>query len=189
MSGKTKTESRPFPESPNGGSFAAMKTASPCLPVFLGALVASAALACGGAPANVSSPASGAGGGAERCLAYADAKRPRGPSEPDRISVKHILVKYDGAKSAPATITRTREQACLRAEEALNKLKEGASFADVVAQYSDESGAATREGSIGTIERGDVAAPFADAAFELKMKEVSEVVESPFGFHIILRVE
>ena len=77
-----------------------------------------------------------------------------------------------------ATITRTREQACLRAEEALTKLKEGMLFADVVAAYSDESGAATREGSIGTIERTDVAPPFADAAFELKMKEVSEVVES-----------
>jgi NIMA-interacting peptidyl-prolyl cis-trans isomerase 1 len=168
-----------------------MKAASPRFPVLLLGALAATTSACGGAPAGVSSPASAAGAGsaAERCLAYADAKRPRGPSEPDRITVKHVLVKYDGAKSAPPTITRTREQACLRAEEALNKLKEGASFADVVAQYSDESGAATREGSIGAIERGDVAAPFADAAFELKMKEVSEVVETPFGFHIILRVE
>ena len=103
--------------------------------------------------------------------------------------MKHILVKYDGAKNAPATITRTREQACLRAEEALTKLKEGASFAEVVATYSDESGAETREGSIGAIERGDVAPAFADAAFELHLKEVSAVVETPFGFHVIFRVE
>jgi NIMA-interacting peptidyl-prolyl cis-trans isomerase 1 len=165
-----------------------MRNALRCLPA-LGALVVSSIFACGGAPsAGASSPAAG-GGAAEQCLAFADAKRARTPSEPDRISVKHILVKYAGAKGAPDSITRTREQACLRAAEALAKLKDGASFADVVATYSDESGAATREGSIGAIERADVAPPFADAAFELKMKEVSEVVETPFGFHVILRVE
>ena len=71
----------------------------------------------------------------------------------------------------------------------MTQLKKGTAFADVVARYSDEEGAATREGSIGTIERADVAPPFADAAFELGPREVSEVVESPFGFHVILRVE
>lgn len=160
------------------------------LPIFLGAVVVVAGLACGGAsPSGVSSPASSTGTPGERCLAAADAKLARNSSEPDRISVKHILVKYEGAKNAPPTITRTREQACLRAEEALDKLKEGAAFAEVVAKYSDESGADTREGSIGTIERGDYAPAFADAAFQLKMREVSAVVETPFGFHVILRVE
>ncbi len=62
-------------------------------------------------------------------------------------------------------------------------------FAEVVALDTDEAGAETPEGSIGTIERADVAPAFADAAFELKMKEVSAVVETPFGFHLILRVE
>lgn len=126
---------------------------------------------------------------AEQCLAAADAKHQQKPDEPSRIGVKHVLVRFAGAKHAPETITRTREQACLRAEEALAKLKEGASFAEVVGQYSDESGAATREGSLGTIERTDVAPAFADAAFELQVKEVSAVVETPFGFHLILRVE
>lgn len=168
-----------------------MNDATRCLSISLCAVALSTTFACGGAaPAGAASTSASSGGSAaERCLAYADARRERKPSEPDRISVKHVLVKYGGAKGAPATITRTREQACLRAEEALARLKEGASFADVVAQYSDESGAATREGSIGAIERSDVAAPFADAAFELGVKEVSEVVETPFGFHLILRVE
>jgi NIMA-interacting peptidyl-prolyl cis-trans isomerase 1 len=147
-----------------------------------------ATFACGGAPSAGVSPASPSSA-AESCLASADARHGRKPTEPDRVSVKHVLVKYQGAKNAPASITRTREQACLRAEEALAKLELGTSFAEVVALYSDESGAATREGSIGAIEREDVAPAFADAAFELNVREVSAVVETPFGFHLILRVE
>jgi len=162
-------------------------------PVLLAVVVGT--LGCGGAPSAGATSAASAGSGstgegaAERCLASAGARRERKPSEPARVTVKHVLVKYAGSKRAPASITRTREQACLRAEEALAKLHEGVSFADVVSTYSDESGAATREGTLGTIERADVAPPFADAAFELKAGEVSQVVETPFGFHLILRVE
>ena len=149
---------------------------------------------CGGASASRgpsaekgASPSNA--GGVEACLANADARHERKPSEPTRITVKHVLVRYAGAKRAPATITRTREQACLRAEVALTKLHEGTSFADVVSAFSDESGAATREGSLGQVERGDVDPKFADAAFELAPGEVSQVVETGFGFHLILRVE
>ena len=98
-------------------------------------------------------------------------------------------MKYAGAKKAPATVTRTREQACLRAEEARSKLEQGMSFADVVGAYSEEPGAATRAGSLGPIERSTVVPPFADAAFELKAGEASHVVETDFGFHVILRTE
>ena len=169
-----------------------MKNASlRCCGRLHAAVIVSSAVACGGASAtasSVSAAPSGASAG-ERCIAAAGAQRERKSSEPDRIGVKHVLVRYAGAKRAPSSITRTREEACLRAEEALAKLKEGTYFADVVARYSDEDGAATREGSIGTIERADVAPPFADAAFELGLREVSAVVETPFEFHVILRVE
>jgi NIMA-interacting peptidyl-prolyl cis-trans isomerase 1 len=173
-----------------------MKSALRRHPVLLGALGVLATLGCGGAPAGGATPvtpsASGPSGGestADRCLAIADAKRERKPSQPNRITAKHVLVRYAGARRAPATVTRTREQACLRAEEALARLKGGMPFGEAVRTYSEESGAASREGSIGTIDRTDVAAPFADAAFELEAGEVSEVVETPFGFHVILRVE
>jgi NIMA-interacting peptidyl-prolyl cis-trans isomerase 1 len=172
-----------------------MKSASPLRSIFFGVFFASTACAGGGAASggasSATSSASTSGGesAAARCLAVAGAKRERKPSEPSRITAKHVLVRYAGAKRAPETVTRTREQACLRAEEALTKLKEGMSFAEVVRVYSEESGAATREGTLGTIERSDVAAAFADAAFELNAGEVSEVVETKFGFHLILRVE
>jgi len=126
---------------------------------------------------------------AGKCLAIADAKRERKPDEPSRITVKHVLVKWSGAKNAPAGLARTREDACLRALEARSKLEQGASFADVVKEYSDDPGAAAIEGLVGQIERRDVAAPFADAAFELARGEVSYVVETPSGFHVILRSE
>ncbi len=163
------------------------------------ALTTAAFLACvgcgAGAPAASATAAGGGGAGsggdtaAERCLAVAGAKRARRPDEPAKVTAQHVLVKYAGAKKAPATVTRTREQACLRAEEARAKLEQGSSFADVVNAYSEEPGAATRGGSLGPIERAHVVPPFADAAFELRAGEVSHVVETDYGFHVILRTE
>jgi parvulin-like peptidyl-prolyl isomerase len=156
-------------------------------------LLVSNALACGGeaAPSGIAAPATSptASTPAGRCLAIAGAKRERKPNEPAKIGAKHILVKYAGAKKAPATVTRTREEACLRAEEARAKLEQGAPFAEVVASFSEEPGATTREGSLGSIERSHVVPPFADAAFALAAGEVSHVVETDFGFHIIMRTE
>lgn len=173
-----------------------MKSALTRLPL---AIVLSLA-ACGGAASNAapnataaSTPeargAGGAGKAADRCLAVAGAKHERKPDEPSKITVKHVLVKYVGAKKAAEGVARTREQACLRAEEARSKLEQGTPFADVVRTYSEEQGAATREGTLGSIQRTDVVPPFADAAFELRSGEVSQVVETDFGFHLILRVE
>lgn len=124
-----------------------------------------------------------------RCIAIARGTRERRRDEPDKIVVKHVLVKFAGAKNASADIKRTRGEACLRALEARKQLQAGESFATVVAEYSDEPGAASRERSVGTIRRKDVAPPFADAAFELSPNEVSHVVETDFGYHVILRTE
>lgn len=150
--------------------------------------------ACGGSSSPPRAPVGGAGDAgaetpAQRCLAIAGAKREPPAGAPDRITVRHVLVKYAGAKKAAETITRSREEACLRALEAREKLEQGASFAEVVGAYSEEPGAATREGSLGAIERTDVVPPFADAAFELGRGDVSHVVETDYGFHVILRTE
>ncbi len=146
--------------------------------------------ACGGAAVETKPAASATDDSpAAKCLSVADATRTRKADEPSRVTVKHVLVKWTGAKNAPEGTTRTREAACLRAQEARAKLEQGASFADIVKEYSDEPGAATREGLVGQVERRDVNAAFADAAFELKIGEVSYVVESPSGFHVIMRSE
>lgn len=156
------------------------------------ALLIACAVACGGSqtPSRTQGEAASASDSpAAKCIATADAKRERRADEPEKVTVKHVLVKWSGSKRAPASITRTREDACLRAEEARAKLEKGASFGDVVKEYSDEEGAATREGMVGSVQRREVAPPFADAAFELHVGDVSYVVETDFGFHVIMCTE
>jgi parvulin-like peptidyl-prolyl isomerase len=86
-------------------------------------------------------------------------------------------------------VTRTRGAACLRAIEARDKIRGGADFVEVVKEYSEEPGAASRGGSVAGIERSMVVEPFADAAFELDISQMSDVVETAYGFHVILRTE
>lgn len=151
-----------------------------------------AALACGGST-NKPPVSDGADSPLEtpesRCLALAAGTRQQKRNEPEKITVKHVLVSFAGAKNARPEIKRTRGDACLRALEARAQLQGGESFAKVVESYSDERGAATREGSVGSVTRKELSAPFADAAFELDRGEASHVVETEFGYHIILRVE
>lgn len=126
---------------------------------------------------------------ADKCLALATVQRERKPNEPAKIAVRHVLVKHKAAKNPVETVTRTREEACLRALEARDKILAGADFDTIVTEYSDEKGAAARRGLVGTVERAEVAPPFADAAFELSIGQMSDVVETDSGFHLILRSE
>lgn len=125
----------------------------------------------------------------QQCLATANVKRAKFSGEPAKVGVRHVLVKHEGSKNADAAIKRTRQEACLRALEALGKIRETGDFEAAVKEYSDEPGAATRSGSIGTIQRPEVAKPFADAAFELGVNQISDIVETESGFHIIMRYE
>lgn len=111
------------------------------------------------------------------------------PVGPMKIRARHIVVAYLGAERASPSIGRTRDQAFLRANEALRRAKSGDDFEGLVAEYSDEPGAAARGGDLGEFSRGQMVQSFSDAAFALQVGQISDVVESPFGFHIIERLK
>jgi peptidyl-prolyl cis-trans isomerase D len=94
----------------------------------------------------------------------------------------HILVKVDASASAA---DRTKAKA--KAESLLAELKKNpAAFADVARKNSDDPGSAEKGGDLDFFGRGGLAAkPLEDAAFALKPDELSGIVESEFGYHIV----
>ena len=119
-------------------------------------------------------------------------KPPTGPgsaagADEVRYGAKHILVAYKGSKRAAPEITRSKDEAKARAAEVVDKIKKGTKFDDLVKDYSDEPGAAARQGNLGRFRKGTMDPAFQAAVEKLKVDEASDVVESPFGFHVILR--
>jgi peptidyl-prolyl cis-trans isomerase D len=93
----------------------------------------------------------------------------------------HILIT--AAKSAPAA---EREKARARAQELLATVRKAPdSFAEVARKNSQDPGSAANGGDLDFFPRGGMVKPFEDAAFALKKGEISDVVESEFGYHII----
>jgi parvulin-like peptidyl-prolyl isomerase len=110
-------------------------------------------------------------------------------ARPEQVAAQHLLVMYDGSRSAPKSIKRTREEARARAFEALARIKAGEDFDKVVAAYTEEPGGAARHGDLGRFSPDQMVKPFSDAAFALDVGQVSTVIETPFGFHVIRRTE
>jgi parvulin-like peptidyl-prolyl isomerase len=111
------------------------------------------------------------------------------PAPEQSIGASHILIQYKGSMRAAPTITRSKDEAKKLATEVMNKAKKGQDFAGLAKQYSDEPGAKDRAGALGKFTKGQMVKPFADAAFAMKPGEISNVVETDFGFHVIKRTE
>ena len=91
--------------------------------------------------------------------------------------VKHILITTDG---------RTDAEAAKRANEAYSKIKDGITFAQVAAEYSEDPDSKAKGGVISTYAPGAFTAPFDDAVMALKQGDVSKPVKTQFGYHIIM---
>ncbi|WP_437679854.1 peptidylprolyl isomerase [Sorangium sp. So ce131] len=118
--------------------------------------------------------------------------RPAASAQPPRemFGAKHLLVMYKGSRRAPPTIERTKDEAKARATEAMQKAKADPSkFADIVKEYSDEPGADRRGGDLGKFPKGAMVPEFQAGLEKIKVGEVSDLVETPFGFHVILRTQ
>jgi parvulin-like peptidyl-prolyl isomerase len=96
---------------------------------------------------------------------------------------------HRGSERVPANVTRTREEARTRIDDVLRRARAGEDFAALARQFSDEPGAATSAGSLGTFGRGAMVPAFEQAAFALTVGQISDVVETPFGFHVIKRTQ
>ncbi len=109
--------------------------------------------------------------------------------EPDRVAARHILIAFQGSANAPEAISRTKEEALARAQEVVRLArKDGADFGALAAEYSDGP---TKDagGYLGAFGRGRMVKAFEDAAFALGVGDVSDVVETQFGYHVISRVK
>ena len=101
---------------------------------------------------------------------------------PEKFTLGHIFVN-------PKNNSTVKETARKLAESLLDSLSHGADFAQLATKYSDDPGSKVQGGDLGTVKRGDFLPEFEAAAYALKEKEISGIVESSVGFHIIQLLE
>lgn len=101
-------------------------------------------------------------------------------TQPERRKASHILftVATDADEATKAQVKK-------EAQAVLDKINNGADFAEMAKQFSKDPGSADKGGDLGFFGTGEMVPAFEKVAFALKPGEVSELVESPFGFHII----
>jgi hypothetical protein len=108
---------------------------------------------------------------------------------PDEVSASHILISYKGADRADSKITRNKQAARKEAERIRGLiLDQGNDFAEMAKKHSDGP-SGPKGGDLGSFKFEVMAKPFSEAAFALEVNEVSEVVETGFGFHVIKRTK
>jgi len=101
-------------------------------------------------------------------------------STPERVRASHILLNTGGKDEAAV-----RKQA----EELLAKIKGGADFAALAKQFSEDPGSKDKGGDLDFFPRGQMVPEFEQAAFSLQPGQVSELVKTQYGFHIIKVVD
>jgi peptidyl-prolyl cis-trans isomerase D len=102
-------------------------------------------------------------------------------STPEQVRASHVLVKTSETQDAAA--------AGKKAEEVLAKAKAGADFAELAKQYSEDESNNTTGGDLGLFGRGAMVKEFEDVAFSLEPGQISDVVKTQFGYHVIKLTE
>src|SRR5260221_928599 len=104
----------------------------------------------------------------------------------EQVHARHILIAFKGSPAAQAGKKElTEDEAKAKAEDLRKKIAAGAKFEDLAKTESDDVGSAANGGDLGNFNHGQMVPEFDQAAFVLKPGEVSEVVRTQFGYHII----
>ena len=104
---------------------------------------------------------------------------------PEQVKVSHVLIKTPLPGPDGKVDEKAAAEAQRRAEDLLKQLKSGAKFEDLAKKYSEDPGSAKEGGSLGWIGRGQTVPEFEKAAFSLPKGQISDLVKSSYGFHII----
>jgi peptidyl-prolyl cis-trans isomerase C len=112
--------------------------------------------------------------------AYADNAK-----EYEQVKARHILIAPKGSAAAQPGKDLTDEQAKAKAEDLRKKIVAGANFEELAKKESDDTGSGARGGDLGSFGHGQMVPEFEQAAFSAKVGEVTPVVKTQFGYHII----
>jgi peptidyl-prolyl cis-trans isomerase SurA len=104
------------------------------------------------------------------------------PQVPTKIEVIQIIIK-------PEITTEQKDKLREKLNAFRARVYKGEDFKMLATLYSDDPGSASKGGELGFVNRGDLVPEFERAAFRLKEGEISEVVESQFGFHIVQLIQ
>ena len=104
----------------------------------------------------------------------------------DQIRASHILIAHNEGRGAATS--RSRDEAAQETAALKAQIDDGADFADLARENSD-CPSASGGGDLGKFPRGAMVQPFDEVAFSLGVGEVSDVVETEFGYHLIHRTE
>jgi peptidyl-prolyl cis-trans isomerase D len=104
---------------------------------------------------------------------------------PDQVKVSHIWIKTPLPGADGKVDDKAVAEAQRRAEDLSKQLKSGAKFEDLAKKYSEDPGSANAGGSLGWIGRSQMPPEFEKVAFALSKGQISDVVKSSDGFHII----
>jgi len=99
---------------------------------------------------------------------------------PEMVKARHILIKVDKSASE-----EDKKKSKKKAEEILGRIKAGEDFAKLATEVSDDPGSKIKGGDLGFFPKGRMVPDFEKAAFSLKPGEISDIIETQFGFHII----
>ena len=102
---------------------------------------------------------------------------------PDQVHVEHILFKTVGQPDAAV------EEIKKKAEEVLKEARKGAKFDELAKKYSEDPGSKDKGGDLGWIRKGQTVPEFEKAAFSLQPGQISDLVRTQYGFHIIKVLE